>query len=51
MVVFADFGYADAAVVGREGVFVGGEDFFVEFFAWAEAAVFDLDVFVWDEAG
>lgn len=51
MVIFADLGYADAAVVGREGVFVGGEDFFVEFFAWAKAAVFDLDVFVGDEAG
>ena len=51
VVVFTDFGYADAAVIGREGVFVGGENFFVEFFAWAEAAVFDLDVFVGDEAG
>lgn len=33
-------------MVCREGVLVVGEDFFVEFFAWAEAAVFDLDLLV-----
>ena len=33
-------------MVRRESVLVVGEDFFVEFFSRAEAAVFDLDVFV-----
>ena len=33
-------------MVCRKGVLVVGEDFFVEFFSRAEAAVFDLDVFV-----
>lgn len=36
---------------GRESVFVGGQDFFVEFFARAKTAVFDLDVFVRGETG
>lgn len=50
VVVFADFGNADAAVVGRKGVLVVGEDFLVELFARAEAAVLDLDVFVRSES-
>ena len=33
-------------MVGWEGVLVVGEDLLVELFAWAEAAVLDLDVLV-----
>ena len=51
IVVFTDFGDADAAVVGREGVLVVGEDLFVELFAWTKAAVLDLDVNVRSETG
>ena len=51
VVVFTDFGDADAAMVGREGVLVVGEYLFVELFAWAKAAVLDLYVNVWREAG
>ena len=51
VVIFADLGDANAAVVGREGVLVVREDFLVELFARAETTVFDLDVFVWSEAG
>ena len=37
-------------MVGREGVLVVGEYLFVEFFAWTEAAVLDLYVYVRREA-
>ena len=51
IVIFTDFGDADTAVVGREGVLVVGEYLFVEFFAWAKAAVLNLDVNVRRETG
>ena len=38
-------------MVGREGVLVVGEYLFVELFAWTKAAVLDLNVNVWREAG
>ena len=51
VVVLAYLGDEDAAVVGRDGVLLGGEDFFIEFLAWTETAVLDLDVLVRSEAG
>ena len=49
--VFTDLGHADTVMTGRKCVLGIGKDFLVEFFAWAEAGVFYLDVFVRDESG
>ena len=38
-------------MTGRKCILGIGKYFLVEFFAWAEAGVFYLDVFVWDESG
>ncbi len=45
------FGDVDAFVFGGFGAFFGGEYFFVEFFAGADAAVGDFDVYMGFKAG